>query len=496
MENNRPKVVVTDGDGAMREAIKEVFPDSTHRLCVWHLNKNAGENVKNSGFLKGFKKVMFSKFSKDDFEEFWSEMIKENGVEGHPWVIKTYENKLLWALRGYRKNELVEDFKSKFSEPVLTTQLRLIESYAAKIYTAEIFKEVKEEIMKAGELIVKHKKEIGDTKFYTLTKYCRDVYERTVVYDGDTFQCSCRLFDSRGFPCSHIFHVMEEEHVDHIPSTLVLSRWTKDAKIDYLNMVDVNDPVDSDVIELARFGAYCSVLTTFCKEASKKNGVVEDPIGTQKSVVGDPIPVQSKGAPKKKKKMTQKLSGIVHIARVQLIMRGLVRTKREKKSCNAESSVQDKFSELPEDRCESSVHKKKKCSEQPKDRCESSVQQKKKCSKQPKDCNERSVQKQKKFSVQPKDCGANVSTPTHVDVTSATGKFTLMYGFQPMIPMLHPIMQQMHVPSVQHVPPVQHATSIPHVPHVYQVYGMNVGANSTSCYGLLQQVVKSADQQQ
>ncbi|CAJ2642358.1 unnamed protein product [Trifolium pratense] len=272
--------------------------------------------------------------------------------------------------------------------------------------------------MKAGELIVKHKKEIGDTKFYTLTKYCRDVYERTVVYDGDTFQCSCRLFDSRGLPCSHIFHVMKEEHVDHIPSTLVLSQWTEDAKIDYLNMVDVNDPVDSGVIELARFGAYCSVLTTFCKEASKKNGVygdimddlmnlkknciVEDPIGTQKSVVGDPIPVQSKGAPKKKK-MTQKLSGIVLIARVQLIMRGLVR---------------------------------------------------------------------------------------------ATGQFTPMYGFQPMIPMLHPVMQQMHVPSVQHVPPVQHVTSVPHVPPVYQVYGMNVGANSTSCYGLLQQVMKSADVQQ
>ncbi|CAJ2656964.1 unnamed protein product [Trifolium pratense] len=208
------------------------------------------DNVKNSGFLKGFKKVMLSNFSNDDFEEYWSEMIKENGVEGHPWVIKTYENKLLWAiaylrdkffgrirttsqceainaiiksyvrkkgcifefmqnfeqaLRGYRNNELVEDFKVKFSEPVLTTQLRLIESSAAKIYTAEIFKEVKEEIMKAGELIVKHKKEIEDTKFYTLTKYYRDEYERTVVYDGDTFQCSCRLFDSRGLPCSHIF---------------------------------------------------------------------------------------------------------------------------------------------------------------------------------------------------------------------------------------------------------------------------------------------------
>ncbi|XP_045802535.1 protein FAR1-RELATED SEQUENCE 5-like [Trifolium pratense] len=387
---------------------------------------------------------MFSNFSKDDFEEYWSEMIKENGVEGHPWVIKTYENKLLWAtaylrdkffgrirttsqceainaiiksyvrkkgcifefmqnfeqaLRGYRNNELVEDFKSKFSEPVLTTQLRLIESNAAKIYTAEIFKEVKEEIMKAGELIVKHKKEIGDTKFYTLTKYCRDVYERTVVYDGDTFQCLCRLFDSRGLPCSHIFHVMKEEHVDHIPSSLVLSRWTKDAKIDYLNMVDVNDPVDSDVIELARFGAYCSVLTSFCKEASKKNGVVEDPIGTQKSVVGDPIPVQSKGAPKKKKNDTKALRHCTHCKSTTHNARTCSEKKR-KKSCNAESSVQDINSELPVDLCESSVQqKKKKCSELPKDRCESIVQK-----------------KSKKCSVQLKDRGANVSTPTNIDV--------------------------------------------------------------------------------
>ncbi|XP_045825377.1 protein FAR1-RELATED SEQUENCE 5-like [Trifolium pratense] len=559
MENKRPKAVVTDGDGAMREAIKEVFPDSTHRLCAWHLNKNAGENVKNSGFLKGFKKAMFSNFSKDDFEEYWSEMIKENGVEGHPWVIKTYENKLLWAtaylrdkffgrirttsqceainaiiksyvrkkgcifefmqnfeqaLRGYRNNELVEDFKSKFSEPVLTTQLRLIESNAAKIYTAEIFKEVKEEIMKAGELIVKHKKEIGDTKFYTLTKYCRDAYERTVVYDGDTFQCSCRLFDSRGLPCSHIFHVMKEEHVDHIPSTLVLSRWTKDAKIDYLNMVDVNDPVDSDVIELARFGAYCSVLTSFCKEASKKNGVygdimddlmnlkkkycsVEDPIGTQKSVVGDPIPVQSKGAPKKKKNDAKALRHCTHCKSTTHNAR-TCSDKKRKKSCNAESSVQDINSELPVDLGESSVRQnKKKCVEQPKDLCESSVApKKKKCSELPKDLCESIVQKRNKCSVQLKERGANVSTPTHIDVTSATGQFTPMYGFQHMIPMLHPVMQQMHVPSGQHVPPAQHVTSVPHVPPLYQLYGMNVGANSTSCYGLLQQVMKSADGKQ
>ncbi|KAI5412554.1 hypothetical protein KIW84_057280 [Lathyrus oleraceus] len=47
-----PKTVVTDGDGAMREVIKQVFPDATYRLCAWHLNKNEGEKLKKSEFLE------------------------------------------------------------------------------------------------------------------------------------------------------------------------------------------------------------------------------------------------------------------------------------------------------------------------------------------------------------------------------------------------------------------------------------------------------------
>ncbi|XP_058726880.1 protein FAR1-RELATED SEQUENCE 5-like [Vicia villosa] len=233
MENKYPEAVVTDGDGAMREAIKQIYPDATHRLCAWHLNKNAGENVKKSQFLDGFKKAMYSNFTTEQFEEFWWEMYKENELEGNSWVAKTYETKSLWAtaylhdkffghirttsqceavnaiiksyvrkkgcifefmhnleqaLRDYRNNELVADFKSKFSDPVLTTHLRPIESDAAKTYTAEIFKEIKEEIMKAGALIVKERLIKGELRVYTLTKYCEDGYEREVVYDpsGET----------------------------------------------------------------------------------------------------------------------------------------------------------------------------------------------------------------------------------------------------------------------------------------------------------------------
>ena len=32
-----PKVVVTDQDPAMKIAIENIFPDSRHRLCMWHI---------------------------------------------------------------------------------------------------------------------------------------------------------------------------------------------------------------------------------------------------------------------------------------------------------------------------------------------------------------------------------------------------------------------------------------------------------------------------
>jgi hypothetical protein len=52
---------------------------------------------------------------------------------------------------------------------------------------------------------------------------------------------------------------MKEEHVDHIPRSLVLSRRTKDGKIEYLTNDD-NGIVDSNMMVLARFGAYCSAF--------------------------------------------------------------------------------------------------------------------------------------------------------------------------------------------------------------------------------------------
>ena len=68
MSNKQPKAVVTDGDGVLRKAIKQLFPTATHRLCTWHLQKNTCENVKNPTFLEDFKSMIYSNYTVEDFE--------------------------------------------------------------------------------------------------------------------------------------------------------------------------------------------------------------------------------------------------------------------------------------------------------------------------------------------------------------------------------------------------------------------------------------------
>ena len=44
-----PHCIMTDGDAEIKAAIKIVWPQSIHLLCIWHvINKNASENLKKA----------------------------------------------------------------------------------------------------------------------------------------------------------------------------------------------------------------------------------------------------------------------------------------------------------------------------------------------------------------------------------------------------------------------------------------------------------------
>ncbi|PNX68577.1 hypothetical protein L195_g056247 [Trifolium pratense] len=71
--------------------------------------------------------------------------------------------------------------------------------------------------------------------------------------------------------------------------------------------------------------------------------------------------------------------------------------------------------------------------------------------------------------------GANVMTTTQVEVpTTSIGIHQQMFPMQSMMPMVHPMMQQMHMQPM------------------YPMYGMQPGMQSGMQTGLLQQVIRSS----
>ncbi|CAL1379151.1 unnamed protein product [Linum trigynum] len=50
MGNREPQAIFTDQDAAMAKAIREVFKTTKHRLCLWHISKNAPSHL---GHLNG-----------------------------------------------------------------------------------------------------------------------------------------------------------------------------------------------------------------------------------------------------------------------------------------------------------------------------------------------------------------------------------------------------------------------------------------------------------
>jgi hypothetical protein len=177
MKGKHPLSVITDGDTAMKNSIKRIFPNAHHRLCAWHLLRNASSNVGLPEFMPYLKRCMLSDMEVNKFEKLWSEMVEKFGLQNNGWIKELYDKKKMWAtahIRGsffggirttsrcealhshigqflhhrinmtdfvkqfhrcltyFRFREIEADFQSNYGEPVIQTSLWSIEKSAAK----------------------------------------------------------------------------------------------------------------------------------------------------------------------------------------------------------------------------------------------------------------------------------------------------------------------------------------------------------------------------
>ena len=115
MGNRSPITIFTDQDQAMSNAIGEVFPNTHHRLCLWHISKNAlsclGDLNSNSEFMYLFNKCQKYCDSKLEFQQTWDQMTQKFDIENHHWLNMMYKVRQKWST-AFTKDFFTAEFKS------------------------------------------------------------------------------------------------------------------------------------------------------------------------------------------------------------------------------------------------------------------------------------------------------------------------------------------------------------------------------------------------
>ncbi|XP_034707015.1 protein FAR1-RELATED SEQUENCE 5-like [Vitis riparia] len=183
MNNKKPLSVITDGDKAMRKAIKRIFPDS----CTV-----------------------------EEFECAWNDMLEMFNLHGHKWVTDIYAKRSRWAeayLRGHffagmkntqrcesmnaylnrflktrlklfefvkhfdralsriRHNKAKAEFETHHSSAVLTTKLYALEKYAGTVFTRQCFLKFRDGMKNAELFFPVSTENHGGYRVHTLTKF-------------------------------------------------------------------------------------------------------------------------------------------------------------------------------------------------------------------------------------------------------------------------------------------------------------------------------------
>ncbi|RYQ91190.1 hypothetical protein Ahy_B09g097090 isoform E [Arachis hypogaea] len=277
MKGKTPTSIITDGAMTISNAVRDVFPEVRHRLCAWHLIRNATSNAENPSFISKFRKIMLGDYEIPVFKHKWVQLIEEFGVEDKSWVNNMYEEKHMWAtayikekfFAGFRTTSRCEglhsvvvryvgsrydltsfvehfqrcvahlrfkefnaDYESTCGVPVMQTCIELLERFAAELYTNEIFLLFRPFLSRVGSMRVLNIENNDDCIKYIVCNHGRPEFLWTVEFCQEEmiFMCTCLRMESFGILCEHIVKVLVDRDICEIFRLLLLDKWTKKVK--------------------------------------------------------------------------------------------------------------------------------------------------------------------------------------------------------------------------------------------------------------------------
>ncbi|XP_026385057.1 protein FAR1-RELATED SEQUENCE 9-like [Papaver somniferum] len=326
MFGKKPKSIFTDQDAAMAKALASQWPESCHRLCIWHMFQNAAKHLshefhKFNDFTKDFTKCVYDYEDEVEFTDAWKNMLAKYNLQNNDWLEGLFSLREKWALvygrdtfcaemtitqrsesmnsvlKKYisykydlvlffehfermvdarRYHELTMDFKASQSYPAMTLPVKILK-HAAAIYTPAVFELFQKELCRAHDCAVTIISESDTMSKYAITPHGKE-YHRTVIFDSldNNVSCSCRKFEFAGYLCSHALKVLSEKNIKIIPTQYILKRWTKDVKSGSItggsNSVGTNDrKVDTVRLyrELCRLHIQLATRASESEEAHK-----------------------------------------------------------------------------------------------------------------------------------------------------------------------------------------------------------------------------------
>ncbi|KAF1869084.1 hypothetical protein Lal_00048364 [Lupinus albus] len=260
---------------------------------------------------------MYADVDIDDFNMMWEELIAKHGLHNNAWAAQIFDCRSMWArsyIRGkfyaglhttsrceglhsqmgryiesgynvteflhhfqrclshMRNNEVMEDFKSSYGDELLQTPYHNLEGHAASIYTRVVFKEFRAVLLEVAKLRIISTQQTSTHVIYKIGKhYSPNKKWHVSHYDNGNIvdiKCSCKRMESFGMPCSHSVFVLLILDISHLPSCLVLERWTKKAK-DVQGVNFQQCELSKESVNSSRYGALSDGCRVLCNLACK-----------------------------------------------------------------------------------------------------------------------------------------------------------------------------------------------------------------------------------
>ncbi|CAL0303615.1 unnamed protein product [Lupinus luteus] len=315
MNNRPPGSITTDQDRAIQVAVTQVFPETRHRICKWHILREGQERLAHiylahpSFYGELYSCISFSE-SIEDFESTWKSLLDKYDLQKNDWLQAVYNARKQWApvyfhgtffaslspshgissfFDGYvnqqtslplffkqyeralehsLEKEIEADNDTICTTPELKTPSPM-EQQAANLYTKKIFTKFQEELVETFVYTANNVEDDGMVSKYRVAKYEHDHEAFMVTLDISEMQakCSCQMFEYSGILCRHILTVYTVTNVLTLPSHYILKRWTRNAKSNFGTDERIPDPLGIEGLTL-RFNNLCREAIKLAEEGA------------------------------------------------------------------------------------------------------------------------------------------------------------------------------------------------------------------------------------